>query len=114
MALERRLPSPLVVKFGWTACPVKAGPLVPPPPGGGRAWRGPPAQPLFATMRSTESCGRRSNFKPLVFGHFRTAVDTGGPECDPPIVMFCSEGRKDSVVFSEETKEFVCNLATWN
>src|SRR5277367_4413414 len=31
MALERRLPSPLVVKFGWTACPVKAG-LWPPPP----------------------------------------------------------------------------------
>src|SRR5262249_16636165 len=26
----------------------------------------------------------------------------------------CSEGRKDSVVFAEETKEFVCNLATWN
>src|SRR5271169_6822996 len=31
MALERRLPSPLVVKVGWTACPVKAG-LWPPPP----------------------------------------------------------------------------------
>jgi flavin reductase (DIM6/NTAB) family NADH-FMN oxidoreductase RutF len=28
--------------------------------------------------------------------------------------MFASEGRKDSVVFAEETKEFVCNLATWD
>ena len=26
--------------------------------------------------------------------------------------MFSSEGRKDSVTFIEETKEFVCNLAT--
>ena len=32
-------------------------------------------QPLFATMRSMERRGRRSNFKPLVFGHFRPAVD---------------------------------------
>jgi flavin reductase (DIM6/NTAB) family NADH-FMN oxidoreductase RutF len=32
----------------------------------------------------------------------------------PPTVMFASEGRKDSVVFVEETKEFVCNLATWD
>jgi flavin reductase (DIM6/NTAB) family NADH-FMN oxidoreductase RutF len=31
----------------------------------------------------------------------------------PPTVMFASEGRKDSVVFAEETKEFVCNLATY-
>jgi flavin reductase (DIM6/NTAB) family NADH-FMN oxidoreductase RutF len=33
---------------------------------------------------------------------------------DPPIVMFSSDGRKDSVTFIEETKEFVCNLATWD
>jgi flavin reductase (DIM6/NTAB) family NADH-FMN oxidoreductase RutF len=32
---------------------------------------------------------------------------------NPPTVMFSSEGRKDSVTFVEETKEFVCNLATW-
>src|SRR5262245_66476963 len=32
----------------------------------------------------------------------------------PPTVMFASEGRKDSVAFAEETKEFVCNLATWD
>jgi flavin reductase (DIM6/NTAB) family NADH-FMN oxidoreductase RutF len=31
----------------------------------------------------------------------------------PPTVMFASEGRKDSVAFVEETREFVCNLATW-
>src|SRR5260370_14903245 len=37
-----------------------------------------------------------------------------GLSAEPPIVMFCSEGRKDSVVFVEETKEFVCNLATWD
>ena len=37
-----------------------------------------------------------------------------GLSAEPPMVMFCSEGRKDSVVFVEETKEFVCNLATWD
>jgi len=36
-----------------------------------------------------------------------------GVSSDPPMVMFASEGRKDSVVFIEETKEFVCNLATF-
>src|ERR1700694_5523178 len=33
---------------------------------------------------------------------------------DPPIVMFSSHGPKDSVVFVQETKEFVCSLATFN
>lgn len=32
----------------------------------------------------------------------------------PNMVMFSSEGRKDSVAFIEETREFVCNLATWD
>src|SRR5215204_5002373 len=32
----------------------------------------------------------------------------------PPIVGFSSEGYKDSVAFVEETREFVCNLATWD
>ena len=32
----------------------------------------------------------------------------------PPVVMFASEGRKDSLAFIEETGEFVCNLATWD
>jgi flavin reductase (DIM6/NTAB) family NADH-FMN oxidoreductase RutF len=30
------------------------------------------------------------------------------------ILMFASEGHKDSVSFIEETREFVCNLATWD
>ena len=32
----------------------------------------------------------------------------------PPIVMFSSEGQKDSVAFAEESKEFVCSLATYD
>ncbi len=32
----------------------------------------------------------------------------------PPIVMFSSEGAKDSAAFAEETKEFVCSLATFD
>ena len=33
---------------------------------------------------------------------------------DPPIVMFSSDGYKDSLTFVEQTKEFVCNLATFD
>jgi len=33
---------------------------------------------------------------------------------DPPMVMFASDGRKDTITFVEETGEFVCNLATWD
>jgi flavin reductase (DIM6/NTAB) family NADH-FMN oxidoreductase RutF len=32
----------------------------------------------------------------------------------PALVMFSSEGLKDSVSFVAETGEFVCNLATWD
>jgi flavin reductase (DIM6/NTAB) family NADH-FMN oxidoreductase RutF len=32
---------------------------------------------------------------------------------EPPIVLFSSEGPKDSLLFVEETAEFVCNLATY-
>ncbi|HRF08422.1 MAG TPA: flavin reductase family protein [Xanthobacteraceae bacterium] len=32
----------------------------------------------------------------------------------PPMVMFSSEGRKDSVENISETMEFVCSLATWD
>jgi flavin reductase (DIM6/NTAB) family NADH-FMN oxidoreductase RutF len=32
----------------------------------------------------------------------------------PPMVMFASEGFKDSVANIGETMEFVCNLATWD
>jgi len=37
-----------------------------------------------------------------------------GVSSHPPMVMFSSEGFKDSVANIAETKEFVCNLATWN
>ena len=37
-----------------------------------------------------------------------------GVNSKPNIVMFASEGRKDSLAFIEETREFVCNLATWD
>jgi flavin reductase (DIM6/NTAB) family NADH-FMN oxidoreductase RutF len=33
---------------------------------------------------------------------------------DPPMVMFASKGRKDTISFVEETGEFVCNLAVWD
>lgn len=32
----------------------------------------------------------------------------------PNLLMFASEGAKDSVSFIAETREFVCNLATWD
>src|SRR5262249_58595069 len=32
---------------------------------------------------------------------------------DPPIVLFSSEGPKDSLVVVQQTREFVCNLATF-
>jgi len=37
-----------------------------------------------------------------------------GVNSRPPLVMFASEGRKDSVTNIEATGEFVCNLATWD
>jgi flavin reductase (DIM6/NTAB) family NADH-FMN oxidoreductase RutF len=37
-----------------------------------------------------------------------------GVSSRPPIVMFSSEGQKDSFSFIRETGEFVCNLATFD
>jgi flavin reductase (DIM6/NTAB) family NADH-FMN oxidoreductase RutF len=37
-----------------------------------------------------------------------------GVSSRPPMVMFSSEGFKDSVANITETKEFVCSLATWD
>jgi hypothetical protein len=34
-------------------------------------------QQLFATKGSTGRCGRRSNFKPLVFSYFQAVDDKG-------------------------------------
>src|SRR5262249_48068492 len=36
-----------------------------------------------------------------------------GVSSRPPMVMFASEERKDSLTFIEETGEFVCNFATY-
>ena len=36
-----------------------------------------------------------------------------GVSSKPPVVCFASEGRKDTLAFVEETREFVCNLATY-
>jgi flavin reductase (DIM6/NTAB) family NADH-FMN oxidoreductase RutF len=36
-----------------------------------------------------------------------------GVSSAPPMVMFSSELRKDTLAFIEETKEFVCNFATY-
>jgi flavin reductase (DIM6/NTAB) family NADH-FMN oxidoreductase RutF len=33
---------------------------------------------------------------------------------DPPMMMFASDGRKDTIDYVEETGEFVCNLAIWD
>jgi flavin reductase (DIM6/NTAB) family NADH-FMN oxidoreductase RutF len=32
----------------------------------------------------------------------------------PQMVMFSSSGRKDAISFVEETKEFVCNITSWD
>src|SRR6185437_5133402 len=37
-----------------------------------------------------------------------------GVSSRPAMIMFSSEGRKDSIVFVEETREFVCSLTTWD
>jgi flavin reductase (DIM6/NTAB) family NADH-FMN oxidoreductase RutF len=37
-----------------------------------------------------------------------------GVSSRPAIVMFSSEGQKDSLAFIRETREFVCSLATWD
>ena len=55
---------------------------------------------------TTISAGGAVNLAP--YSYFN-AVSTR-----PPIVCFSSEGRKDSVALVEETREFVCNLATWD
>src|SRR5262249_4631537 len=51
------------------------------------------------------SAGGEINLAPYSF--FNAVSD------QPPIVLFSSEGPKDSLVFVEETREFVCNLATF-
>ncbi|TCD12377.1 flavin reductase family protein [Oricola cellulosilytica] len=50
---------------------------------------------------STRSASGAINLAPYSF--FNAVAD------NPPVVMFSSTGRKDSVTFAEETGEFVCN-----
>jgi flavin reductase (DIM6/NTAB) family NADH-FMN oxidoreductase RutF len=52
------------------------------------------------------SAGGEINLAPYSF--FNAVSD------DPPIVMFSSDGYKDSLTFVAETKEFVCSLATFD
>jgi flavin reductase (DIM6/NTAB) family NADH-FMN oxidoreductase RutF len=52
------------------------------------------------------SAGGEINLAPYSF--FNAVSD------DPPIVMFSSDGYKDSLTYVAETKEFVCNLATFD
>lgn len=37
-----------------------------------------------------------------------------GVSSRPPVVCFASEGRKDSLAFIEQTREFVCSLVTYD
>src|SRR5258706_30956 len=53
---------------------------------------------------STVDVAGRVNLAPYSFFN--------GVSSKPPIVAFSSEGRKDSLVNAEATREFVCNLAT--
>ena len=55
---------------------------------------------------STVSAKGEVNLAPYSF--FNAVSD------DPPIVMFSSDGYKDSISFVAESKEFVCNLATYD
>jgi flavin reductase (DIM6/NTAB) family NADH-FMN oxidoreductase RutF len=55
---------------------------------------------------SSISAGGEVNLAPYSFFN--------GVNSRPPMVMFASEGRKDSLRNIEETGEFVCNLATWD
>jgi flavin reductase (DIM6/NTAB) family NADH-FMN oxidoreductase RutF len=54
---------------------------------------------------STASAKGEVNLSPYSF--FNVIADS------PPIVAFSSSGYKDAVAFVDETKEFVCNLATY-
>jgi flavin reductase (DIM6/NTAB) family NADH-FMN oxidoreductase RutF len=55
---------------------------------------------------STMSAKGELNLSPYSF--FNAIAD------NPPIVAVSSSGYKDAVAFIDETKEFVCNLATWD
>lgn len=54
---------------------------------------------------STVSKSGVANLAPYSF--FNALAD------DPPVVMFSSSGRKDSLINAEETGEFVCNISSY-
>jgi flavin reductase (DIM6/NTAB) family NADH-FMN oxidoreductase RutF len=54
------------------------------------------------------SMGAKGDINLAPYSYFN-AVHT-----NPPIVMFSSGGWKDTIAFVEETREFVCSLATWD
>lgn len=53
------------------------------------------------------SMSRKGEINLAPYSFFNTVSD------EPPVVMFSSDGRKDSITFIEETGEFVCNLAVF-
>jgi flavin reductase (DIM6/NTAB) family NADH-FMN oxidoreductase RutF len=55
---------------------------------------------------SSMSAGGQVNLAPYSFFN--------GVSSEPPIVMFSSEGYKDSISFILETGEFVCNIPTYD
>lgn len=55
---------------------------------------------------STMNSKGEVNLSPYSF--FNAICDT------PPMVAFSSTGRKDAISFIEETREFVCNMATYD
>ena len=55
---------------------------------------------------STKSKAGAVNIAPYSYFNAVSAV--------PPIVMFSSDGWKDTLTFANETREFVWNMATWN
>ncbi len=54
------------------------------------------------------SIGKNGNVNLAPYSFFNGAATF------PPMVMFSSDGFKDSVANVSETMEFVCNLATWD
>ena len=55
---------------------------------------------------STKSKAGAVNIAPYSYFNAVSAV--------PPVVMFSSDGWKDTLTFANETREFVWNMATWN
>lgn len=84
---------------------------------------------MFYDARNNDHGLPHDPFKAIVaprpIGWITSMSDTGainlapysyfnGVSSRPPVVMFSSEGPKDTVNFVAQTKEFVCNLATWD